>query len=110
MLETGLKFYLKSRSRDWGKRGHTKGGGEGKSTGACANVCPAGGELSVESCWGVGCKEVELWVVGVEDSGQAALVVGTGEAGTICAGDHSPPVPGMASLMPKPLHFAAVSR
>lgn len=34
-----------------------------------------------------------------EDSGQAMLMVGAGEAGTSCAMEHFPSVPGMASHM-----------
>lgn len=57
------------------------------------------GNSVLESCWEVGCKEVGLGIAEIEDSGQAVLVVGTGEAGTSSARDHSPPVPGMPACL-----------
>lgn len=51
-----------------------------------------------------------MGVPGEEDSGQAVLMVGAGEAGTGCAMDHFPSVPGMAFHMAKSHPFIAASR
>lgn len=83
-----------------GKEGVTPGAGaKGKALVPMQIYVQQEESSMLESCWGGGCKEVELGVVGVEDSGQAVLMVGAGEAGTNCARDHSPPVPGMASCI-----------
>lgn len=49
-------------------------------------------------------------VPGEEDSRQAMLMVGAGEAGTSCAVGHFPSGPGMASHMAKSHRFVAGSR
>lgn len=111
MLETGLKFCLRSGSRDWGRRGHTWGRGRAKSTGAHANICPAAGELSVGEMLGSGVQGG-----GIGGSGSGRLWAGRADGGSrgsrdkLCSRDHSPPVPGTASRMPEPCHFVAVSR
>lgn len=49
-------------------------------------------------------------IPGEEESGQAMLMLGAGEAGTSCAMDHFPSVPGMAYHMTKSHCFVAASR
>lgn len=94
-----------------GEKGVTPGAGaEGKILMPMQIYVQQEGNSVLESCWGVGCKEWVLGVAGVQDSGQAMLMVGAGEAGTSCARDCSPLVLGMAFHMPESCHFVAVSR
>lgn len=92
------------------KKGVTPGvGTEGKVLMPMQIYVQQEGSSVLESYWRVGCKEMVLGV-GVQDSGQAMLMVGAGVAGTSCARDHSPLVLGMASHMPESCHFVAVNR
>lgn len=85
LLETGLKFSLRSGSRDWGRRSHTcSGNGMGDEGKALVSMQIMSSRRGSQ-CWKAARERgARGWNWGYQEwkTGQAVLMVGAGEAGT----------------------------